>query len=97
MESLNLLIREYSYFTLHRSDTANMSYTSMFAYTIFYYNFNFLFSQQKSLQIDLTKQVSITGIATQGFYGDEHRYVTEYLVQYSDDADLWREDALVII
>ena len=47
------------------------------------------------LKVDLTKKGHVTGISTQGFYGEEQRFVTEYLVQYSDDADLWREHSVV--
>lgn len=44
---------------------------------------------QQYLQIDLTQQVHVTGIATQGFYGSELRYVSKYLLQWSNDGDLW--------
>lgn len=46
---------------------------------------------QQYLQIDLTQQVHVTGIATQGFYGSEQRYVSKYLLQWSNDGDLWRQ------
>ncbi|XP_066921242.1 lymphocyte antigen 75-like isoform X2 [Clytia hemisphaerica] len=48
------------------------------------------------IQVDLTKKGHVTGISTQGFYGEEEKYVTEYLVQYSDDADLWREHSILL-